>query len=177
MEQNEREFTALLDLLRSYRLPSILEVGVFQGGTLLRFAHAFPDARVVGIDPRPMLDPAYANEPYRDGRYSIVHGCSQDPMVRQRARSLNDGENFAFAFIDGDHTYEGVREDWEWAKRECRIVAFHDIHSTHTCPGVVKFWEELSRDFRQWDRRIELSEPTEQEAGRNGIGVVWPYHP
>lgn len=51
MDQNEREFIALLDLLERAGVESILEVGVFQGGTIARFARRFPYATIVGIDP------------------------------------------------------------------------------------------------------------------------------
>jgi precorrin-6B methylase 2 len=167
MEQHPAEFAALLDALAIEGVTSILEVGVFQGGTLARFSAAFPDIHVVGIDPRPMI----AAEDVH--RLRVVHGSSHDPKVRQRARLLNDGEPFDFVFIDGDHSYDGVREDWNWSRFEGRMVAFHDICSTHTCPGVVKWWDEFSADAKQgWERWREFT--FERKLGRNGIGLVWP---
>lgn len=170
MEQNDAEFASLLNLLRRERLRSILEVGVFQGGTLRRFRDAFPNACIVGIDPRPMIQPEHA--PVWNPMPTVVTGCSQDRMVRQRAESLNGGERFDFAFIDGDHSYGGVSEDWEWAQREVlRIVAFHDIHSEESCPDVVRFWKELTTELRGRDE-FHYLEITHEEK-RNGIGVVW----
>lgn len=167
MEQHPAEFDALLEVLREEAVTSILEIGVFQGGTLSRFAEAFPDITVVGIDPRPMI----AADDLR--RWHVVHGCSDDPQVRQRARSLNDGEPFDFVFVDGDHTYDGVRGDWNWSRFEGRLVAFHDVCSTHTCPDVVRWWEQFTSDpLNGWTHWREIT--YERASGRNGIGIVWP---
>lgn len=44
------------------------------------------------------------------------------------------------AFIDGDHTYEGVKKDFEEVKDLSKYVLFHD---SNACGGVRKFVEEL----------------------------------
>jgi len=47
-------------------------------------------------------------------------------------------------FIDGDHSYEGVKSDYENSIKnvnEGGIMIFHDIVSIGA-PGVVKFWNE-----------------------------------
>lgn len=51
MEQHPREFVELLRILQAMEIRSVLEVGVFEGGTLGQFQWALPDAKVVGIDP------------------------------------------------------------------------------------------------------------------------------
>jgi predicted O-methyltransferase YrrM len=160
------EFASLLLMLKDERIRSVLEVGVFQGGTLAWFAAALPDASIVGIDPAPRLAPSI-----KPWAYSLViRGCSQDPDMRQRARSLNDGEPFEFAFIDGDHTGPSVREDWEWAQREItRIVAFHDIAKVGNPSIEVKpLWEEI-RESGRW----RTAEVTLDDGPQHGIGVVW----
>ena len=53
-----------------------------------------------------------------------------------------------FLFIDGDHTYEGVKKDFEMysvlVKQE-GIIAFHDIvpGSGENDGGVPKFWGKI----------------------------------
>ena len=46
--------------------------------------------------------------------------------------------------IDGDHTYEGVKRDFEINRAAPhRFLVFHDIKEQRFGPGVVKFWKEL----------------------------------
>ena len=51
------------------------------------------------------------------------------PEIRDHIRSLFDAP-IDVLFIDGDHTYAGVRQDWLMYRSLCArgaLVAFHDI--------------------------------------------------
>jgi hypothetical protein len=50
------------------------------------------------------------------------------------------GFEFDVAFIDGDHSYEGVKADSEAVVSTYKV--FHDIASAQ-CPGVVRYWNEI----------------------------------
>jgi len=56
-----------------------------------------------------------------------------------------------FLFIDGDHSYEGVKKDFEMysplVKKE-GIIAFHDIAPngiSELTGGVPRFWKEIEK--------------------------------
>lgn len=49
-------------------------------------------------------------------------------------------EHSDFTFIDGDHTYEGVKKDFEKLSPISDYILFHD---TQSCDGVKKFVKEL----------------------------------
>lgn len=55
---------------------------------------------------------------------------------------INIDKKYDFVFIDGDHTYESVKRDFELAK-QCLtsqgVIAFHDIYSWE---GVAQFVKE-----------------------------------
>jgi len=89
-------------------------------------------------------------------------------------------------FIDGDHSYEGVKIDFELYKELLSnrgVILFHDIDPNHISPGdagggeVLKFWEEL-------DIGAKTSIVTSKSSGKNrlcggsegfgGIGIWTP---
>ena len=51
--------------------------------------------------------------------------------------------DFQFAFIDGRHTYEDVKLDFEMVSR-CGLVLFHDNRDSF--PGVKKFVKEIGAE-------------------------------
>lgn len=62
----------------------------------------------------------------------------------------DETEGLDFLFIDGDHTYEGVKRDFEMYSplvKKSGLIAFHDINDTqrHRDRNVYvgKFWNEI----------------------------------
>lgn len=63
-----------------------------------------------------------------------------------------------FIFVDGDHSYEGLKEDWQIVRRILRpggIAAFHDVNPQPkvraSCDGAIQCFEELIKtdpDFK-----------------------------
>lgn len=77
-----------------------------------------------------------------------ITGSSRDPKVRVQAEV---SAPYDLIFIDGDHTYAGVRADWEDYHRLGSIIALHDVaapdgwKSDGKPNGVGEFWRELKR--------------------------------
>lgn len=168
MAQNPGEFSALLGHIQRLEpgVESILEFGVWQGGTLARFAHAFPWATVVGIDPNPMITHWNGRE---WGNLNIVYGASQSHDALQRALSLNQSRPFDVVHIDGDHTYDNAKADWEWARTHAKkLVAIHDVNSVgNSAIDCRTLWHEiLETDY-------ECVTIGGGGDGYYGIGVVW----
>ena len=76
-------------------------------------------------------------------------------------------------FIDGDHTKEGVKEDFESYSdlvKHGGWVVFHDILDTliHREAGcyVSKFWLEIKDKYEHW----EIIDPNDQS--KMGLGVI-----
>ena len=97
---------------------------------------------------------------------------SHDPRTLEEVRRILGDEKVDFLFIDGDHTYEGVKRDFEMYSplvKEGGIVAFHDIcpHPPETKCEVSKFWNEVKQKYRH----VEIVEDWNQKWA--GIGVLY----
>jgi len=77
-------------------------------------------------------------------------------------------------FIDGDHSYDGVRADFEnYAPlvRPGGLIAFHDVDSaSHPASEVDRLWKQL-RDL--YDAREIIDTANDEQSGRYGIGVLF----
>jgi cephalosporin hydroxylase len=99
----------------------------------------------------------------------VILGDSHSAEIVQQVYSLLDGDKLDFLFIDGDHTYEGVKKDYLVYRRCVRSggwIGFHDINDTtlhrdHHCL-VAKLWSELE------GKKIAMTIGDEW----GGIGVV-----
>ena len=47
---------------------------------------------------------------------------------------------YDLAFIDGDHSYEGTKADFDYLKDKCKYILFHDVYS---CEGKQQLFNEL----------------------------------
>jgi len=57
-----------------------------------------------------------------------------------------DDHPIDFLFIDGDHTYAGVRQDWEQYSplvRSGGLIASHDEAMNYQDTHVAQFWNEI----------------------------------
>lgn len=166
--QEPNEFVELLKIMEGSR--SILEIGSRYGESLRWFAKHCPNgSRVVTIDLGNCPDNDYG---HRTGDWwddvckeiAEVHevhqlyGDSHDPKLVEKVRDLGP---YDFIFIDGDHTEEGVRQDWLNYGHMGKIVAFHDAASL---PAVFKVFETAL----QGRRHILLFSENSY-----GIGVVY----
>jgi cephalosporin hydroxylase len=176
--QAPEEITWLLHLLREQRPRTVVEIGTDQGGTLYLWPLvAARDAVIAAIDTR-VLGPLHRWSPYavvrralRRGRQRIVlmmPADSHDPATVERLRRVLGERSIDFLFIDGDHSYDGVRSDFELFSPLVRaggIIAFHDIDDGVSI-GVKQFWGELKQTYPT-DERVASG------GRRFGIGVLW----
>lgn len=153
------------------------EIGTDKGGTFYLLCKASAaDGHVVSIDQpsRVRYSPArrrmYAEFRRAESqRIDFLPGDSHDPRTLQALRCVLNGEDLDFLLIDGDHTYEGVRQDYEMyspAVRKDGLIAFHDIRTVREDCGVPQFWSEI-KGRSGWHREIVASE----EAGPLGCGI------
>jgi cephalosporin hydroxylase len=162
MIQNREEISALVDFLADKQLHHVLEIGSESGGTFFLWCHLASGMKI-SIDlptgssgSGTFVDPAKRKERNRRmkswGReVRLIAGDSYDPEVFLFTALILGEERLDLLFIDGDHSYEGVKQDFETYRglvKEGGFIVFHDIKDTefHRARGchVAKLWNELS---------------------------------
>jgi len=175
--QATEEILWLLDRLEQMRPRTVVEIGTDEGGTLFLWSHvAAPDAHLVAVDTRPLgvLGRFSAYAVVRRGlarhrqRIDLVMPAnSQIQPTVDRVRRTLGGRPVDFLFIDGDHSYEGVKRDFElWSPlvRSGGLIVFHDMKPDHP-DGVPRLWAELRE-------RFETEECIATTGPSYGIGIV-----
>lgn len=176
--QKVGELAPLIALLRERRLRTVVEIGSDRGGTFYAWCRlAEPDALLVSIDlPGSNTDPARLRGYGGPGQQLyFVAADSHAPATRDELAGLLGDRRIDFLLIDGDHTYEGVRADFElYAPLVAAdgVVAFHDVvpHTTDPACKVDVFWNEV----KVGRPHLELVDARDDRGlGRwGGIGVL-----
>jgi predicted O-methyltransferase YrrM len=146
IEQKPEEFEKLLDLLDSKKSKKYaLEIGSNFGGTAYALCHLFENVITLDIKHHENFDRIKSEF----NNYNYIIGDSTSIDIIKLFENMNI--KFDFIFIDGDHTYDGVKSDYENFKRFLSnegIIGFHDIIESEinkTFSNQVDIlWRELS---------------------------------
>ena len=160
-QQIRSEFLELAKMVKAQQCKYIMEIGTYRGGTLFVFSQlADPHATVISLDfhfsflgkvygalQKPLL-----RKFVRNGKsLFLLRQDSHLPETEQVVRDILKDNELDFLFIDGDHTYEGVRADFTMYSplvREGGLIAFHDIAESGGSREVHRLWEELKPNYR-----------------------------
>ena len=142
----------------SGRLPGrIIEVGAYHGrSTVLLAAHGRP---VIAIDPFSGFD---SDDPTGESTYEkfvsnlLCRGIRNVELIRRRVEDVSATPGAGFAYLDGDHTYEGTMAQIGFACAcGAEEVCIHDFVDSGGGAEVV-------RAARDW--RLEVVEVVERMA-------------
>jgi len=127
------EFTDSYFKTRNISNPVIVEIGVFLNAQK-PFYKELLGAEHIGID--------ISADSYPD-----ILGDSHNPETVGKLKVRLAGRPIDLLFIDGDHTYNSVKQDYElYGPLVKHLIALHDIFLVrwHDDPSdVIYFWEKL----------------------------------
>lgn len=157
--QHVDELTKFTKIVQQQSPRTVLEIGTAQGGVFwLMCRLAAPNATLISLDLPPSerhsggeriaIDLESMKNPGQT--VHVIHGDSHAPETPGQVQKILGDRALDLLFIDGDHTYDGVRQDYLMYSPLVRpggLIAFHDIVKTHW-PGcqVDRFWGELVQD-------------------------------
>lgn len=185
MTQVRSEILKLGQIVKEAAPHRSLEIGTNYGGTLLLLCTLSPPgAKIISVDlplgrfgggyPRRKI-PLFRRFPERGQQLHLIRADSHATATKERVVRILGGEPLDYLFLDGDHTYDGVKRDFEMYRPLVRgggIVALHDVaeHKQEADCQVDRFWREVKQ---RYEHKEFIEEPGQ---GWAGIGVLFmPY--
>lgn len=168
--QYPHQISKYLILLNKYSksIKSYAEIGCRNGGTfILHCEYLNHLSKAFAID---IIEETDTLKEYRSQTDYVqyMQANSQSNLFKDFINS----NRFDLIFIDGDHSYSGVKSDAEITRESCNIQVFHDIVND-ACPGVGEYWEELKLNYNDIYEFYEFTDQYDSVDGTFlGIGVA-----
>lgn len=173
MTQEREEITALTEFVYNLKPHNVMEIGTKLGGTFSLWCD-IATGKKISVDlpggihggwitkGHPYMGDVYKHRnSYFIDSYSdvtMITGDSHSDITVKLVEDALNGEQLDFLFIDGDHTYDGVKQDYDVYRQFVRPggwIAFHDINDTehHRELNVYvgKLWNELSGTKKEFN--------------------------
>lgn len=161
--QHQWELDQLQTLVRGLQPLSVLEIGIWDGGTLAGWIDSA--ARIVGVDVQVRRAVAERFAEYPSVR--LIQGDCEDDTVKTKVAAYAP---FDFIFLDADHQYAAARRHWNLYKPMVSpggVFAFHDIRR-YEHGDLDRLWTEIKAE--PGARTIEFHQ---NNADWGGIGAVY----
>lgn len=184
--QDRHEISELVRRVRAQAPRTVLEIGTARGGTLFLLCQAAHEAATIISLDLPFGRngggfPRWKEKTYRSfarpgQRLVLLRGNSHDAASLAAVEAVLAGRKLDFVMIDGDHSYDGVRQDYETYSRLLApggVIALHDVLPNRTDPSidVSRFWTEIAA------RHDSEEIVHDADQGHLGIGLVRPAGP
>lgn len=157
--QDPVEFSSLLEEYASLGVNCFMEIGSMYGWSLQHFIHyANVGCAAVVIDQLIEQDDWRYEKQSHNSRHVwpdwarakqcdlfVILNSSLKERTRRKVEAHLDGRRLDFLFIDGDHSYEAIKSDYESYSplvRSGGLIAIHDV-GYDDLGGGYQFWNEV----------------------------------
>lgn len=165
--QYPNQLSKLIQFISKIKVSTYVEIGCRWGGTFIIINEVLkknnPKLKSYACD---LIEKSSILEEYSNySDFTYIQSNSQETDF-----FIQFGETVDFIFIDGDHSYKGVKTDYLNAlKLNPQYIMFHDI----SCPdmGVYTFWNEIKNMYPSFEftDQYKLSSIEHEMLG---IGVI-----
>lgn len=160
--QVRSEILGLLNILEPERPNVVCEIGTAGGGTLFLLSRiSDSNATLISIDMPwgkfgsgylPAQIPLFQSFARDDQKVHLLREDSHAQLTVDKLAGILSGKKIDYLLIDGDHTYEGVKQDFNTYSpfvRDGGLIAFHDIvpGPKDKVGGVHVFWKEMRSSY------------------------------
>jgi len=143
------EAALLYKTIKAKEKPKVLEIGRYKGGSTLLIALA-NSVVLDSVDIKPQ-DDKYIEQKLKE----FGNGSHVNLLVGDASKIDIENGAYDVVFVDGDHSYEGIKKDYLIAKKAAKVGAdllFHDFGRSQE--GVLKLLQEV----REKDKELKWIE-------------------
>ena len=144
--QSIDEFTRFLLFLNSHKINRYLEIGLYHGGTLFTIDSYL---RVINKNYEGCI--GYDIKIQIDNYKEYTNKFSNCQIIELDSKKLELEGGYDLCLIDGDHSYEGCKNDYLKVRNNCRYIVFHDILNKAKRKKVPEFWEEIKKTGKYYE--------------------------